>query len=61
MVRNSALRMNSKVIIFDEPSTVLTDIEVEKLFTVIRKLKENGMAICYISHRMDEISRLVIE
>ncbi|MBC5726214.1 sugar ABC transporter ATP-binding protein [Agathobaculum sp. NSJ-28] len=53
-----ALRMNSKVIIFDEPSAVLTDIEVEKLFTVIRKLKENGMAICYISHRMDEIMQI---
>lgn len=53
-----ALRMNSKVIIFDEPSAVLTDVEVEKLFTVIRNLKQQGIAICYISHRMDEIMQI---
>ncbi|MCH5138288.1 sugar ABC transporter ATP-binding protein [Clostridiaceae bacterium UIB06] len=50
-----ALTKNSSVIIMDEPTTALTDVETKKLFEVIRKLKEKGMAIIYISHRMDEI------
>ncbi len=53
-----ALRMNSKVVIFDEPSAVLTEVEVEKLFEVIERLKKKGISICYISHRMDEIMRI---
>lgn len=53
-----ALRMDSKVIILDEPSAVLTDLEVEKLFQVIKKLREKGLAICYISHRMEEIMQI---
>ena len=39
----------------DEPTTAFTDVETKNLFKVIRKLKEKGMAIVYISHRMDEI------
>lgn len=50
-----ALTKNSSIIIMDEPTTALTDVETKKLFEVIRKLKEKGMAIIYISHRMDEI------
>ena len=50
-----ALTKNSSIIIMDEPTTALTDVETRKLFEVIRKLKEKGMAIVYISHRMDEI------
>lgn len=50
-----ALTKNSSIIIMDEPTTALTDVETKKLFEVIRKLKEKGMAIVYISHRMDEI------
>ncbi len=50
-----ALTKNSSIIIMDEPTTALTDVETKNLFTVIRKLKEKGMAVIYISHRLDEI------
>ncbi len=50
-----ALTKNSSVIIMDEPTTALTDVETQKLFEVIRRLKEKGIAVIYISHRMDEI------
>lgn len=50
-----ALSKNSSLIIMDEPTTALTDVETKKLFEVIRKLKEKGIAVIYISHRMDEI------
>jgi ribose transport system ATP-binding protein len=53
-----ALTKNSSIIIMDEPTTALTDVETKKLFEVIRKLKEKGMAIVYISHRMDEIFQI---
>ena len=50
-----AISVNAKVIIMDEPTAAITDREVELLFGHIRRLKENGVAIIYISHRMDEI------
>ena len=50
-----AISHQAKVIIFDEPSAALTEKEIEDLFTIIRDLREKGMAIVYISHRMDEI------
>jgi ribose transport system ATP-binding protein len=50
-----ALTKNSSVIIMDEPTTALTDVETKKLFEVIKKLKNKGIAVIYISHRMDEI------
>ncbi|WP_411679614.1 sugar ABC transporter ATP-binding protein [Clostridium thailandense] len=50
-----ALTKNSSIIIMDEPTTALTDVETRNLFSVIRKLREKGIAIVYISHRMDEI------
>ncbi len=50
-----ALLMDSKVIIFDEPTAVFTENEVELLFRLIRDLKKNGLAILYISHHLDEI------
>lgn len=46
---------NSKVIIFDEPSSSLSEREIEALFKQIRKLKENGVAMIYITHRMQEL------
>lgn len=51
-----ALSMNSKVIIFDEPTAALTDSEIEELFKVIKDIKSKGKGIVYISHRMDEIN-----
>lgn len=49
---------NTKLLIFDEPSAVLTDTEIDDLFTFIRQLKETGVGIIYISHRMDELKRI---
>ncbi len=53
-----ALSKNSTVIIMDEPTTALTDVETDNLFKVITKLKSENMCIVYISHRMDEIFRI---
>lgn len=53
-----ALSKNSKLIIMDEPTTALTDVETENLFKVINQLKNENMGIVYISHRMDEIFKI---
>lgn len=50
-----AISHDAKVIIFDEPTAALTESEIEDLFKIIRDLREQQMAIVYISHRMDEI------
>ncbi len=50
-----AISHQAKVIIFDEPSAALTEKEIEDLFVIIRDLRNKGLAIVYISHRMDEI------
>ena len=53
-----AVSYNSKVIIMDEPTSSLTEHEVEHLFRIIRDLKARGVAIIYISHKMQEILRI---
>ncbi len=53
-----ALNLESKVIIFDEPTSSLSVQEVEKLFELIERLRKKGIAMVYISHRMDEIYRI---
>jgi ribose transport system ATP-binding protein len=53
-----ALTRQSKVIVLDEPSAVLGDSELQKLFTVIRQLKQEGVSFVYISHRISEIIEL---
>lgn len=50
-----ALSYKAKVIIFDEPNSALTDEETKNLFRVIRDLKQQEIAIIYISHRMEEV------
>lgn len=50
-----AISFNSKILVMDEPTSSLTDKEVEFLFKTIRNLKENGVGIVYISHRMSEL------
>lgn len=50
-----AVSNNAKVIIMDEPTSALTDNEVAMLFKIIKDLKAKGVAIIYISHKMDEI------
>ncbi len=46
---------NTRILILDEPTASLTESEIEELFEVIRDLKAKGVAIIYISHRMDEL------
>jgi len=53
-----SLSLNSKIIIMDEPTATLSDEEIKCLFGIIRKLKEEGISIIYISHRMEEIFNL---
>ena len=53
-----ALSLNSKILVLDEPSAVLTLHEVEKLFEIIHKLKQQGLGLIYIGHRLDEIFRI---
>lgn len=53
-----ALSQNARIIVLDEPSAVLTDREVEKLFAIIRDLQSHGIGVIYISHRLDEIFAL---
>jgi len=53
-----ALSLNAKVIIMDEPSSSLATEELKNLFTIIRNLKEKGVTIIYISHKLDEIFEL---
>lgn len=50
-----AISYNSKIIIMDEPTSSLTEHEVTNLFQIIRELKEQGVAIIYISHKIEEI------
>lgn len=50
-----AMSYNAKVIVLDEPTSSLMAQEVDKLFEMMRKLKEQGIALIYISHKMDEI------
>ncbi len=50
-----AVGANAKILLMDEPTAVLTEREVERVFELIRRLKENGAGILYISHRLEEI------
>lgn len=50
-----ALNRDARLVIMDEPTAALTDREAERLFSVIARLKASGVAIVYISHRLDEI------
>jgi ABC-type sugar transport system ATPase subunit len=53
-----ALAHDARVVIMDEPTSALSNAEVEALFNIIRELTARGVAIIYISHRMDEIFRI---
>ena len=53
-----AVSYNSKVIVFDEPTSSLTEEEVEHLFQIINMLRDRGVGIIYISHKMAEIKRI---
>lgn len=53
-----AVSMNAKIVILDEPTSSLTDNEVEALFRIIRDLKSRGVSMIYISHKMAEIREI---
>lgn len=53
-----AVSYNSKIIVFDEPTSSLTEEEVEHLFRIINMLRDRGCGIVYISHKMEEILRI---
>ena len=53
-----AVSYDSKIIVFDEPTSSLTETEVEHLFRIINMLRDKGCGIIYISHKMDEILRI---
>jgi len=53
-----ALLVPHRVVVFDEPTAVLTPVEAESLFSVIRRLRDRGTAILYISHRLTEVKAI---
>jgi len=53
-----ALSLNCKILILDEPTSSLTNIESEKLFKIIRSIKKKNIGILYISHRLEEIFKV---
>ena len=56
-----AVFKNASVVIMDEPTSSLTPNEIEKLFTVIKNLKQNNIAILYVTHKIDEIFKIADE
>ncbi|CAM2157845.1 ribose ABC transporter ATP binding subunit [Pararobbsia alpina] len=53
-----ALSFDSRVLIMDEPTSALNDAEIAELFRIIRQLKERGVGIIYVSHKMDELKQI---
>ena len=53
-----AVQADAKILVMDEPTAALTPPEVEMLFEIVRRLREKGVAIIYISHRLDEIFQI---
>lgn len=53
-----ALALDARIVIMDEPTSALADAEVQRLFAVIRRLSQRGVAVIYISHRLEELSQI---
>ncbi len=58
MIEITKALMTDAKVFMDEPTAALSDKEINNLFQIIRRLKENGVAIVYISHRMEEIFKI---
>ncbi|HMG74290.1 MAG TPA: ATP-binding cassette domain-containing protein [Pyrinomonadaceae bacterium] len=53
-----ALSQDARIVVLDEPTAALTDAEVETLFVILHKLRSRGVAMIYISHKLDEVFRI---
>ena len=53
-----ALSVDARVLILDEPTASLSAHEVERLFTIVRRTRDSGVAVLFVSHRLDEVFRL---
>ena len=53
-----ALSVDAGVLILDEPTASLSAHEVERLFTIVRGLRDRGVAVLFVSHRLDEVFEL---
>ena len=53
-----ALSIDARILVMDEPTSALTEAEIEQLFAAIRRLTAHGVAVIYISHRMEELARI---
>ncbi len=53
-----ALHRDAKILVFDEPTSALTEQEVQRLYTIVERLRAEGRAIIYITHKLDEVFRL---
>ena len=54
-----ALLVNAKVLVMDEPSSALSNAEIEEMFRIVKELRSQGCAIVYISHRLQELHHIV--
>lgn len=53
-----ALSQNAKVLVMDEPTAALSKLEVEQMFTIVRRLRDEGVAVLFITHRLEEVFAL---
>ena len=53
-----ALSSDARVIIMDEPTSALSEAEVERLFAIVRELRAQGLGIIFVTHRLDEVLRI---
>lgn len=53
-----AVADDAKILILDEPSAILTDTEINRLFGIVRRLASSGVAVIYITHRLDEVFKI---
>jgi D-allose transport system ATP-binding protein len=50
-----ALMLNARVVVMDEPTSSLTSVEADRLFLIVKQLREAGTALVFISHKLDEV------